>query len=93
MSKDGEAASEKPRLATFALKKGKAYARPQPGSARKPEKKTTRTSPQRKKSSHKKDKERKKEKGPRGVSRTAPRREENSPFAVLKDMKVNADKN
>lgn len=79
---------EKPELATFYLKRGKAYTAQQHKKAA-----GSRASPQNKKKSEKKTQKNKRPRQPKTMSFGPETRPENSPFAILKQLKVGNDEN
>lgn len=82
---------EKPELATFRLKKGKAFQKAGGKGGRKPFDKSKKASSKKdnRKTDHKKKNKDKKsrDKGPRVISLEAEKNEEDSPFAILQQLK------
>ncbi len=77
---------EKPELATFRLKKGKAFEAEKPAAAKKPERKKDFKKP-----SQKPVKKKAPKKEPRIMQAGAPENPEDSPFAILGQLKAKSD--
>ncbi len=82
VSEEKKPSEEKPELATFRLRKGRAYGKPPQQEKRREQK------PVRKSQKPKKAPVKKKEQKERVMSAGAAKKMENSPFAMLKDLKV-----